>query len=217
MALLTMVASMSYGQVTQVVSRNAVGYVRVEAEKGKFYALRYDFFSVDGSPVPIVDMIGDQVPQGSAAYKFQQGVGYIAENKGLFGWFPGTNTYEPGEGFWLAVPGTAVSNVYNVFLMGEVPDRFTAPTSMPINVASGFSLLGFPYPTEMPWTSTVLASNAVQGDAMYKFDPDVGYISENRGLFGWFPGTNVLYPGDGFWVSSSVGGTWEEVKPYTWP
>jgi hypothetical protein len=92
---------------------------------------------------------------------------------------------------------------------------------MPQTVAGGaggaFSLLGYPYPTEIPWTATTLASNAVQGDAFFKFDPDVGYISENRGLFGWSPGTNVLYPGEGFWFRTTVAGTWEEAKPYTWP
>jgi hypothetical protein len=208
---------MAFGQVTQVVSRNAVGYVKVPAQKGKFHMLRYDFLAVDGTDVTISELLGDQVPSGSSVFKFdKQNQIYVGENKLPFGWVPGTNTFEPGEGFWLKVADAAVSNVYNVFLMGEVPDRFTQPTGV-VDVVSAFNMLGYPFPVAVEWTNTQIAKNGSSGDSAFFFDPDAGYTAENRLPFGWVPGSTILEPGDGFWYKTSVGQTWEEPKPYTWP
>jgi hypothetical protein len=54
---------------TQVLSRNAVGYVKITAERGKLVLGRSDFESLDGSGgITVSNLFGDQVPANSAVY-----------------------------------------------------------------------------------------------------------------------------------------------------
>ena len=48
MLAVVVTGTLAFGQ-TQVLSRNAVGYVKVDAERGKFGLVRLDFESMDGS------------------------------------------------------------------------------------------------------------------------------------------------------------------------
>ncbi|HDD25297.1 MAG TPA: hypothetical protein ENF52_07665 [Chloroflexi bacterium] len=119
-------------------------------------------------------------------------------------------------GFWIKVPDTAASNEYEVYMLGEVPDRFSAPTST-TDIASGSTLVGYMYPSEILWTNTHLARNAVIGDMMYYWD-GTNYIANNKTFMGWSDPNLLITPDMGFWFCTSRSGTnWVEVKPYTWP
>jgi hypothetical protein len=56
---------------------------------------------------------------------------------------------EPGEAFW--VKNKRGSNQV-VYLMGEVPDRYTMPTNE-VDVVEGMSLVSFSFPVEIAITN----------------------------------------------------------------
>ena len=63
MVLLVFVGSVAIGQTTQVLSRNAVGYVKVLGEKGKLTLGRSDFEAMDAAGgIMVSNMFGNQLP-----------------------------------------------------------------------------------------------------------------------------------------------------------
>ena len=209
-------ALLCHAQTNQVLSRNAVGYVRVTCPRGGLVLVRMDFESLDGSDLHAEDVFGDQLPSGTSIYAFDPSIpGYVIDNYSFLGW--STNiVFQRGKGFWIEVPDSAPSNEYQVYLMGEVPDRFTAPTST-VSVASNLSLLGYMYPSDILWTNTELAKNANMGDRLYHWD-GTSYVPNTLGFLGWTDPNLVITPGMGFWFETTAAATnWIETKPYTWP
>ena len=220
-ALLAVMGTFVHAQTTQVVSRNAVGYVKIEAPKGEFAMLRNDFLPVDGAEPTVVTVLGQQVPVNTKVYIWDPiSSGYLIETRVPFGsgWSPATNVLDTGRGFWLQVPATAPSNTYTVFMMGEVPDRFTQPTSTVQVAGSTFSQIGYPYPVTMAWTNTALAAAGAVNDKVY-FWNGAGYDIITKSPFGgWQPPDVEFQPGDAFWYANGGGEiTWNEPKPYDWP
>ncbi len=219
---LAILATSSFAQ-TQVLSRNAVGYVKIDAVRSNFYYIANNFFSLDGANVPITvtNLLGQQVPAGTLVNVWDPvAQTYRPENKIGTAWFPGTNRLFPGRGFWIKIPNNAPSNSYAVYLMGEVPDKNTLPTNT-ATVLPGFNAIANPYPTSMRFTNSVVAKSGVAGDIAIFWNPNNQTYGgqENRIGSTWFPGTNMLIPGQGFWYKSirSTNFTWIEPKPYTWP
>ena len=62
LAVIALVAPLAFGQ--EVLSRNAVGYVKVTAPKGKFTLVSMDFVDMGGGKTAS-DILGDQLPAGS--------------------------------------------------------------------------------------------------------------------------------------------------------
>ena len=214
--ILIVAASLSYAQTNQVLSRNAVGYTKITCPKGGLVLVRMDFESMDGSDLHAEDVFGDQLPMGSSIYEYDPSIpGYVIDNYGFVGW--STNIiFTRGMGFWIKVPDTAVSNEYQVYMMGEVPDRFTAPTST-TDIANGLTLVGYMYPNDIYWTNTSLAKNAAMGDTMYYWSGS-NYVANSLGFAGWGDPNLVITPSMAFWFETGQPATnWIETKPYTWP
>ncbi len=211
-------ATMAFGQTNQVLSRNAVGYIKLNIDKGDFAMIQNPFINLAGSDYTVTNLFGDQLPSGSSVFIWDEaGQTYVSENKGFGGWFPGTNVLDPGNGFFLTIGAAAPSNNYSIFMMGEVPDRFTQPTGT-VPYVNGFSMVGYPFPVTTEVTNTTLAANLPSGSTVFLWDQaGQTYVSENKGFGGWFPGTNVLNPGAAFFLSTTVSTNWVEPKPYTWP
>jgi hypothetical protein len=216
---LATIASVATAQTNVVLSRNAVGYVRITAYRSNYVHIANNFLNLNAAPITVTNLIGNQVPVGSLVILWDPAAqAYRSENRLITGWTPGTNRLTPGRGFWLTIPGSAPSNEYQVYLMGEVPDRFTQPTAT-LAVVQGMNMFGHPYPVETFFTNTALAKAGVAGDIAIFWNPIAqAYASENRVIIGWLPGTNVLRPGQAFWYRrSGVQTNWVEPKPYTWP
>ena len=210
------VASLAQAQTNQVLSRNAVGYVKLNAEKGKLLLGRTDFIPMNGSYVASNIFGTAQWPNGTRVLFYDTSLpGYRTDSKSFAGW--STNiTFTRGKGFWFQVPTTAPSNNYDIFLMGEVPDSTTAPNTTNV-VASGITQIGYPYPADVLWTNTTLARGSPNGTILYTWD-GTNYIPNNKSFAGWANPNLVLTPGQGFWYRTANAATnWVEVKPYTWP
>ncbi|MBP7829357.1 MAG: hypothetical protein KA248_05525 [Kiritimatiellae bacterium] len=217
MLAIASVAAVAFGQ--QVLSRNAVGYQQITLTKGVFSMVRHDFEDLD-TPLAISNVFAS-LPTSSKVYLWktdQSGYNTITK-AALGGWGAGgTNILYRGSGVWVLVPASAVSNEYQVFLMGEVPDRFTAPSST-VGVAAGFTLSGYSYPVVQSWTNLSIAKQAPVGSKLYIWT-GAGYDTYTRAaLGGWGAAGNALLinPGQGFWLKWANATNWSELKPYTWP
>lgn len=217
----------SLGQ-TDVVSRNAVGYYRVDMQRGEIRMLTYPFFCISATntpdPTPMNTMSFNTVPPGTCLYLWDAAASMyrsevmISNVVSGLKWVPNKNLLTPGKGFWMKIPAFAPSNRYSIYFYGEIPDDFTAPTAT-VDVLPGMNMLGYPYPTESVWTNLNIAKTASIGDVVYTFTN--GSYHSYACIAGprWTPGTLILRTGEGFWYKSKTGTTrsWEEPKPYTWP
>lgn len=218
---LAFVATAAFGQ--QVLSKNAVGYVRKSLDKGKYYLMNVNFNMLTGANTVsnVFPASSSGLPSGTKIYIWNDvGQSYAAsetlETFPSTRWNPGTNVLELGRSFWVRIPPSAVSNTYELFTMGEVPDE----TNVVKNLRPGFTFASFPYPVETKITNSMLGSVVKSGDKVYFFDPNGGWASETWQTFptvGWNPGTNIFRPGDAILIKSTLITNWNQAKPYTWP
>jgi len=213
---LTVVGSSVFAQTNQVLSRNAVGYVRIDAPAGSLKLVRHDFIDLAGGQVYVTNMIGNQLANGSSLYLWDpSNQVYAIANKGPCVWSPLTNVLRRGACIFMRSSSNST-----VYLMGEVPDATTAPTSKVYGL-NGFNLAGVPYPVDTAFTSTPFYLGAASGDSLYTWD-GADYGIYNRGTRLWTPATitNVIIKaGEGFWYFRAGVATtnWTFPKPYTWP
>lgn len=215
---LGLVGSAAFAQTNSVLSRNAVGYVKVDAVRSNLTFIAHNFIDINGGPVTVTNLLGTQVPVGTTVTIWDPAVQqYRSESRNVVGWNPGTNRLNAGRGFWLRIPNGAASNSYAIYLMGEVPDKTTLPTST-VSIVSGLNMTGYPFPVATHWTNTTLAKSAPVGATVVFWNPvSQAYNSAARNVVGWNPSTNRVFPGQGFWFRTTIATNWTEVKPYTWP
>ncbi len=221
MMALVMACGAAFAQTNQVLSKNAVGYVRVDTEGGKQYLVAPSFESMDAGGNTIENVIpaaASGLGGGTKAYLWDAvSQSYRSETLQTFpttAWNPGTNVLARGSSFWLVPSGTDTNSIY---FMGEVPSETNAVKS----IAVGLSFLSGSYPVDTPITNTTLIDTLGGGDKAFFFSADVGsWVSETVQTFpslDWNPGTNVIAAGYGVVIKSTAGGSWDELKPYTWP
>lgn len=218
-------APMTYGQ-SNVLSQNAVGYVKLTIPKGGLALARLDFESLDPSVIANArNLIGDQLPTDSAVFIWDVATSqYIPETKGSrSGWPNSENSLDRGTAFWIQVPDTAAEESYDVYLMGEVPGANNNSETNTIEGIEGIDALGYAYPAAIDWTNTQLSALLPSGSTIFIWDiATQAYLPFNKGArSGWGATGNalVLDPGTSFWVDVGDDSIidWTEVKPYDWP
>jgi len=226
------IASAAYAQTNQVLSRNAVGYVKVEMRTNSYYLVRNDFVSLAG-PSAVSNVFGLQVPQGTQLIRWNEASqSYLSTlTRGATSWGPGgTNLVSRGDAVWVRIPafnGTTVTqSLYNVFFMGEVPDALTAPTST-VTFINGYNLVGYPYPVDTLWTNTAIAQSLPGGTTLIMWNATNQSYSANinksttPGSQSWGPVGNALTlkPGQGFFINlkTNIIVNAAQAKPYSWP
>lgn len=215
---LAMVAGLAQGQ-TNVLSQNAVGYVKINMDAGKFYLVSTQWLQIDGSPNTVNNVLGTQFADFSQAFTWN-GSSFNASHTLLPGgtgnWTGGATAIEPGDGFWLTT-GTSVE----AFFLGEVPGANNGFDMNVVSGVTGFQILSNPYPVNIAWQSTDLADQLTDFSQLFQFDPDTGFLPSVTKL----PGGNwtsnpTISVGEGFWVRVGLGTgsiDWTETKPYTYP
>jgi hypothetical protein len=123
---------------------------------------------------------------------------------------------------FVKIAGDVASNSNPVYIMGEVPDRFTAPTTEVFNLKAGMNMVGYAYPVELPFLSTALSSNIPNSSLLYVFNPvitnyDTPYQKSARGAWDAVTTNLIMRPGMGVWVRTTQLWNYVEGKPYTWP
>jgi len=218
---LALIGNAAIAQTNTVLSRNAVGYIRQTTVKSNFFLVTHNFKDINGGAVTVTNLIGNQVPNGTVVILWDPSIQqYHFESRSAGVWIPGTNVIFPGKGFWLKMATTGShSNNYQVYLMGEVPDKTTLPTNS-ATLVSGLNLIANPYPTTVPFTNLLGSIVPRNGDiGMFWDEANQQYFFESRSAGVWIPGTNVVHPGKGFWYKNTraTPTNWIVVKPYTWP
>jgi hypothetical protein len=217
---------------TNVLSRNAVGYVKVEVGGGEIALLRNNFNTLDGSTATPSSVYGDTLPLGTQIFYFnRETLNYDISTfeEGLDPvtflpvqqWSDDTLDLSPGNSWWVRPSGL---DPVDVIAMGEVP----AVGSIDISVVPGLVMVSYPYPATINWVETELAQSAVLGDQVFFFDRDTGnYVTSTfeEGLDPvtflpvqkWSQEDIVVEPGVGFWYKAADGRTIAESRPYSWP
>jgi hypothetical protein len=218
-------ATWAVGQ--QVLSKNAVGYVKVDVVggvgKANLYLVSHPFesFEVDGehwltnmfAAVPNSTIVSIWKPET------QSYTNYSKDARGTWlGSAVNAKVARTRGAFLRVASGAAPAEI---FLMGEVPDKTTAPSQY-MSRATGLSMIGFPYPVSMRLTNTVMASTLPPSTIVSIWDPVAqsytNYSKDARGTWLGSALTAELQPGQGMVIRSSAApNNWWENKPYSWP
>jgi hypothetical protein len=210
----------SYATTNQVLSRNAVGYIRRSVENGQLDFVGAPFVNLAGGENVLSNLFPNPAA-GTSAFKWDK-VGQVYQFFGAKGaaWNAASATavVSRGEGIFLKCPGSVTQTFY---VMGEVPDRLTAPTTT-VGIAAGLTFVSLSYPVAIAWTSTTLAAALPTGSQLVLWNKtNSQYMFYGKKGTSWQSGTNVvLQPGDAFYVKQPGGSlpfNWVEGKPYTWP
>jgi hypothetical protein len=232
---IALVAPLAFGQ-TNVLSQNAVGYVKVTIPDGGLALVRHDFEALDPAVSNTMkNLIGDQLPNDSVAYIWDVSSGYVIETKGgrSGDWPANGREVFRGEAFWLQVPPASGQAEWDVYLMGEVPGANNGSESSTVTGINNVDAVGYPFPAAVVWGTTSLANDLPNGSEIFFWDIDgslganggagQGYVSYAKGGRSGDWGTEgnnvVIEPGTAFWVLVGDSSTidWTETKPYTWP
>ncbi len=162
-------------------------------------------------PTNAFGALAANVPAGTAVYFYDPGLSvFVGGSKSAKGW-PAAQSNRlvlPGESFFLSAESTTG---HELTIEGEVP-----PGPVTNQVYERWSALGYPFPDEVPWTDTSLASNLPVGSLVYFWDSGRGMLNTYRkgppAKGGWGPASNrIVYPGDGFIVRQPPGSA-----PFLW-
>ena len=218
-----LLAPLAFAQ-TNVLSQNAVGYVKVTADRDAFALVRNDFYDIDGNPTLPEDVLGAQLPFNTSVLvwngmEFEEEKYLAATKTTPEGWAPNTHVLAPGVGFFINVPASAPAASYDVYLLGEVP----AVATTDVTLAEQFTLTGYPYPASVSFTNTAMATGPNFNDTLFTWN-GAGY-DENKYLAatkttpeGWSNPTQEIVPGEGFFFQNvGTARIASEAKPYAWP
>jgi len=214
----TLIASSAALAQSNVLSRNAVGYIKRTVPAGGLDLMTVPFENMSGSENTVSSTFSTLVDGSQVSVWNAESQKYQTFQKAKGSWGnPGTNVLARGGALFVRSPLVSTQEVY---LMGEVPDAATAPTTT-VNVVSGLNLLGSGYPVSTSWTGTTLAATLPDGSQVSIWDGS-SYVTIQKAKGNWGAAGNslVIEPGAGFFVRSPVGAptiNWSESKPYQWP
>lgn len=213
-------ASMSFGQETNVYSQNAVGYVKVTANPGEFVFIQTPFETIDGSDQTVETILPD-VPAGTAVFLWDaagQTFSTVTKITPTF-WNPPNQVVVRGQGMFVQVAASAPA-AEDIYLLGEVPGATTwATTDTPL--VEGFNAVGNPYPTEITIETSGLQAATAPGDSVALWNAATqGYntVTKITASF-WNPPNTTVAPGDAIFVNigAAAGSTYTETPGYTYP
>jgi hypothetical protein len=206
----------------EVLSQNAVGYIKVNLPANKFVSVAQPLNNMGKAENKFGETsIAQEAPQGTWVYFWNpvdQNWGGGVKAGAPKGWAGGQSNrvIVAGEGFFMKAP----TNV-EVTITGEVPDEAQLTRTIPGNMA--FGSIANPYPVDFKFGESDAAKNASQGSWVYFWD----ITAQNWGggvkagaPKGWAGGQSnrVVMAGEGYFLKEAAGVTTVTTeKPYTWP
>ncbi|MBR4251647.1 MAG: hypothetical protein IKQ15_05065 [Kiritimatiellae bacterium] len=218
---LAVVGSVVAASAQEVLSANAVGYVKRTVPAGKLQIVSIPFDNIaseDGSYTFGETQIAADLPQGSRVMFWDDAAQvWSGGNKSAKGWSAGQANHVllPGEAFFVR---NSTDGDLEVTAAGEVPSDATLKRAY--NGASALTIVSSPYPVDVTFGETQIATDLPQGSRVMFWDADSQVWSGgNKSAKGWSAGqaNKVIAAGEGFFIRAGEEGTWEAVKPYTWP
>lgn len=207
----------------EVLSQNAVGYIKKTVPAaGGMTVISHPLESLETANLIFTNTsVAAEMPRGSIVY-FWGGLSWEPGTKstktGVWGGSAVGKTVEPGEAFFLKTPATQLVDVV-VTIAGEVPDSPTLQRL--ITGLSNLTIAGNPYPVDVVFTNTSLASNLARGAVAYFWTGtawDPATKSTKTGAWGGAAVGKTVTAGEGFFVRNPSNNlTWVVDKPYSWP
>ena len=218
---LAVVGSVVAASAQEVLSANAVGYVKRTVPAGglQIVSVPFDNIASDTGTYKFGEtQIANDLPQGSRVmFWYEDSQVWSGGAKGAKGWAAGQANYElkPGEAFFIK---NATDADLEVTAAGEVPAD--AKLSRAYVGDTALTIVANAYPVDVKFGDTELANQLPQGSrVMFWYDDTQVWSGGAKGAKGWAAGqaNYVVKAGEGFFIRSGAEGTWEAVKPYTWP
>lgn len=215
---LVLAIAVSAAVAQEVLSQNAVGYIKVTTIAGKFISVAQPLNNMGKAENKFGETsIAQELPQGSTVFFWSpEGQGWSGGGKSAKGW-GGTQSNKviaAGEGFFIKSPQNG-----EVTITGEVPDEAQLSRVIPGNRA--FGSLANPYPVDFKFGESDVAKNASQGSTVFFWSIDgQGWSGGGKSAKGWggTQSNKVVAAGEGFFLKEAEGVTTiTTVKPYTWP
>ena len=215
---LVLAIAVSAAVAQEVLSQNAVGYIKVATPPGKFVSVAQPLNNMGKADNKFGETsIAQELPVGSiVSFWDTVAQGWSGRLKSGKGWAPGQSNkvIAAGEGFFIKSPQDG-----EVTITGEVPDEPSLDRVIPGNNA--FGSLANPYPVDFKFGESDVAKNASQGSIVSFWDVAAqNWGGGGKSLKGWGGGQSnrVVQAGEGFFLKEAEGVTTiTTVKPYTWP
>ena len=218
-----LVASVVAASAQEVLSANAVGYIKKTLPPGgDLVAMSIPLDSMTETNIVFGrTSVAQEAPVG-ASVSFWDEVNQVwaAGGKSSKGWAAGQSNrvIAAGEGFFLKGPVAATDPV-DVTITGEVPPDGTIPRTI---VGGGvLGILANPYPVDFKFGESDLAQQASVGSSVAFWDEaNQVWASGGKSSKGWAAGQSnrVVAAGESFFLRElTIGTTWNAAKPYTWP
>ena len=215
---LVLAIAVSAAVAQEVLSQNAVGYIKVATPAGKFVSVAQPLNNMGKAENKFGETsIAQELPQGSTVFFWSpEGQGWGGGVKGAKGWAgaQSNRVIAAGEGFFIKSPQNG-----EVTITGEVPAEPTSDRVIPGNKA--FGSVANPYPVDFKFGESDIAKNASQGSTVFFWSIDgQGWGGGVKGAKGWAAAQSnrVVQAGEGFFLKEAEGvTTLKTQKPYTWP
>jgi len=181
---------------TSVYSVNVVGYVKVDLKAG---------FTMIANPLnaatnTIAALLAD-APDGTVVYKFNSANQQFSINAKDFGeWALPNDTLAPGEGVFIKVAAPVT-----ITFVGEVMQG-----SLSTPIPAGFSIKSSQVPLDQVALTGTNGQDfpAVDGDVVYRFNPDTQAYSISSYDFGEWSIVPTPKLGESFFVKKAVAANW---------
>lgn len=227
-----LVASVVAASAQEVLSANAVGYIKkTMPAQGQFVLMGIPLDSMTDTNIVFGrTSVAQEAAAGSYVYFWNSGSqtwsggSKISATKG---WTAAVSNQVvlAGQSFFLKSPTNAVDPA-DVTITGEVPPTIAQPViSVPVAGLGGYNTLVNPYPVDFKFGESQVAKDAAQGSVVYFWNPGSQTWSGGSKISatkGWTAAVSnqIVAAGDGFFLKSSnaTSFVWTEpVAPYTWP
>ncbi len=217
-------AAAAFAPAQESTSEQAVGFVRIELERGKQTIVSLPFDSFDGQPQTTADLLGDTLPANSALVywdapsqtfrteRYQRpGLGSPLQWTAGSGQTP--KAFVRGEAFFITIPANAPAASYTLVLTGVIPDGPDSDTE--VVLPEGLVLIGIPYPVTTRINNADLDLGPVEQESLNVWSPESG-VWQRKGFArpglgqnpAWDENLPELKPGQGFFYRVQNGRTW---------
>jgi len=218
-----LVASVVAALAQEVLSANAIGYIKRELPAGgQLITVAVPLYNMTAANNVFSNLsIPSEVPVGSSASFWDSGQQkWVGGSKGTKGWAANvvTQIVDSGEFFFIKGPTTSTVPT-QITIAGEVPTD--ASLVRAFTGSSNLTAMANAYPADFLFTNSTLATRATVGSSVSFWD--VGgqkWVGGAKGTKGWAANvaTQRVTATSGFFMKEAGSvTTWTNTKPYTWP
>lgn len=218
---LAVIGSVVAASAAEVLSANAVGYVKRAVPAGKLQIVSVPFVNMGNEETGTYKFgetqIANDLPQKSSVMFWDVEMqGWAPGAKGSKGWSAAQANHElqPGEAFFVKNGG---SDDLEVTAAGEVPSDEELARGY---ASSALAIMAYAFPVDVKFGDTELATQLPQKSSVMFWDTDLqGWAPGAKGSKGWSAAqaNYEIKAGEGFFIKPAAEGMWTAVKPYTWP